>query len=225
MSLLNANLTVSGTSEGIRTASSLMFYSRMAFTHQLLPLLRASLHGRVVSIAAGGFENDRIDLADFELEKPGAFGPFILQRQMANMMAVCMDQLAEENPGIIFIHQHPGVVKTGNGVKDLSSERWVTRYLTTFLISLAWLIMGLSPKESGERTSYLMTSAQYGGVGAPLQHGVEAGKTGSGTQQGGLFCVSMINDPVVKPELWATLRKDYRPAVLKHLKDKLAPYV
>jgi hypothetical protein len=209
----------------MRTATSLGFYSRMEFMLQLLPLLRSSRHGRVVSIFGGGFENTKISLEDFDHEKPGAWGPISLQGQMSNMLSVCMDQLAEENPDVTFVHQHPGLVWTGSGTRALPKERWMMHWVMGFLLTLINPILGVPLKDSGERTLYLMTSAQYGGKGAPLGKDIPIGKPAIGTESGGLFTASRLNDVVVRPELWEKLRKDYRPAVWKNMMEKLTPYV
>jgi hypothetical protein len=197
----------------------------MLFMLQLLPLLRKSEHGRVVSIFSGGLEKTNITLEDLDLEKPEAFSMMKLQSQLANRLSVCMDQLADEAPTVTFVAEHPGAVDTGSAGAGLPDERWLLRgFLAWFVWAAAWAF-GNSLENVGRRALYLMTSAQYGGKGVPVVPGVAPGKTAQGTDSGGLFTVWYTNEPVVKPELWTTLRKDFRPAIWEHMMEKLNAYL
>ncbi|KAK9243327.1 hypothetical protein V1506DRAFT_508583 [Lipomyces tetrasporus] len=54
------------TSEGIDTYSSVSYYARLRVVYDLLPLLSASVHPRVVAVLAGGKER-AIDINNLEL--------------------------------------------------------------------------------------------------------------------------------------------------------------
>lgn len=115
----------SETAEGLATCHALGHYSRILFMLHLLTLLRASPHGRVVTIFAGGMESTKIHLDDLNLEKTANFGLIQSQLQMCTMLSMAMEELAEENPAVAFIRQFPGQVNTGNLNRGWANKRLV----------------------------------------------------------------------------------------------------
>jgi hypothetical protein len=180
---------LTATAEGLDACHALSHYSRILFMMQLLPLLSKSLLGRIVTVFAGGMESSNIKLDDLNLEKPGNFSPIQSQRQMASMLSLCMERLAESHANVTFIHAYPGAINTGNltrGWGDRTVMRTVTAAVSTPLIGL----FGYSLKEAGERTLYLLTSAKYGGRGLPIGSTEKPGLTSRGGPAGGLFLVN-----------------------------------
>ncbi len=95
----------------------LEFYARFCFTQNLIPLLRSSGRARVISVRAGGTESEWFFKPDdLLLEAPGTFGGMATMVHMVNMATLALERLAEmpENRNIVFIHAHPGIVRTGN---------------------------------------------------------------------------------------------------------------
>jgi len=191
---------------------------------QLLPLLKCSQFGRVVSVFAGGMETTNIDLEDINLDKPGNFGAIKSQRQMAVMHSVCMEQLAEENPAVVFIHAYPGAINTGNLLRGWG-DRWIVRGIIAAVTTPLISAVGFSLKESGERTTYILTSARFGGKGVPLSSGIPPGHTSRGEETGGLFLVNQNCDTVVKSDIMDQLRRDARPKMWAKTKETLGSFM
>ncbi|PYI11736.1 NAD(P)-binding protein [Aspergillus sclerotiicarbonarius CBS 121057] len=177
------------TSEGLCLAQSLTYYSRMMLITHLLPLLNASTNNpRIISILAAGNESTSIYLDDLDLKQPGRFGLVPLSRAAATYTTLSMSRLAEENPGVVFIHHYPGGVDTGL-FKKAWGEKW---YWPLFGPVLA--TFGTSPEEAAEKVLFLMTSAKYGGKGVELGMGLREGvNMKKGKQAGALF---LVNDKV-----------------------------
>lgn len=109
------------TSEGLVLSLSLLYYSRMRFITQLLPLLTtSSLPGRVVSIFGPG-RDTKLILDDLSLSKPKNFNFTTLGSHAAYMTTFFFERIAADNPGKISLsHYFPMLVITpafkGDGV-------------------------------------------------------------------------------------------------------------
>lgn len=180
------------TSEGFETSLALLYWSRILFIKHLLPLLvsasstRPIYAPRVISIAGSGFEDSEIPLDDLDLRDPQNFGTLRVARQAATLNTLALAHFAAElaNQGIIFIHNHPGGVKT-----EVYKNGWGEKPIDLKLVPPA-ILEGMSPETSGERSLYLITSAQFVGKGVPLQEDVAGGLTVANTNGGALFCVN-----------------------------------
>lgn len=196
------------TEEGLIISQSLGHYSRILFIQHLLPLLKASpTQGRVVSILGAGFETTRIDLDDLNLEKPGSFGRYKCLAHTITMLTAAMEQLAEANADVSFIHAHPGLVNTGNLNRGWRG-RWILQALANVVLAPAFLLVAMGIKESAQRTLYLITSAKYGGHGVPLGESVPPGLTTRGKETGGLFLVDQRGATVANEKVMGALRKE-----------------
>lgn len=108
------------TSEGHEICQSLEYYSRMLFIQHLLPLLNRAEAGRVISVLGGGLETTWINTDDLDLKK--GFGSLKAQPLYLTMNSMCMENFADENPSITFIHTWPGWVDTGSVWRTVSPK-------------------------------------------------------------------------------------------------------
>lgn len=146
------------TTEGLDRKFTLNFYSRMRFISNLLPLLNASSemaphYSRSISVLGAGYE-EKIDFSDLDLKN--TFSP----RKCAAHTIVMNDIMAEEfsirQPGTTFIHSSPLAVYTELG-RDAPLWARVLAKGFAFVFSPFFV----SAKETGERHTFLATSALY----------------------------------------------------------------
>lgn len=160
--------------------------------HYLLPLLvvassrRPTYTPRVISILGTGHESANIPLDDLDLRKSENFSMIKVAQQAATLNTLALGHLAAQPPNkkIVFIHNHPGIVKT-----EIFKNGWGEKPFDPQLIPDVFQT-GMSPEMSGERSLYLITSSQFGGKGVPLSENfVGCGLTIAKTESGALFCV------------------------------------
>lgn len=211
------------TAEGLELSQSLEYYSRVLFILCLLPLLREAEAPRVVSVLGGGMERvTSIDVDDLGLKKPGNFGPVKAQTQYAAMNTMALDQLADDNPHVTFIHSWPGWVNTGNvrrGLDPNSLWGWFVRMFLERLIR----VFAISDEDSGQRHLFESTSAAFGGRGVPWQG--EPGINSQGKPADGLFLVNYKADCTPNAKVMPLLREKARAKVWDHTQQILRPYL
>lgn len=140
------------TSEGLVLSLSLLFYSRMRFVTQLLPLLTASsLPGRVVSIFGPG-RDTKLILDDLSLSKPQNFNFTTLGSHAAYMTTFFFERIAAGNPGKISLsHYFPMLVITpafkGDGVPG-----WFKGVYT--VLNPLFKALSVNPRECGDRVLF-----------------------------------------------------------------------
>lgn len=180
--------------------------SRTLFVLNLLPALqRATSLRRVVSVAAAGFEGyfDDSDWVGFGTKN------FLKARgHFASMATMAHNALARRAPGVSFVHNFPGAVKTEFG-KDVTGWMGVVRKVLKVVGSIAPL-RWLPNEECGARQLYNATSARFppaagddaAGVPrpdhVPLARGAD-GTPGSGSYSIGVDCES--SSPEVEQHL------------------------
>jgi hypothetical protein len=205
---------------------ALEFYSRICFVENLLPLLRESAGARVISVLSGGnMEIDRLlDVNDLNLERPGAYFVFATQIHMGIMGSLTLERMAEEkdNASIVFIHSHPGIVRTGNLFRGWPEESWGP-WLSSICIDPILRVFAYSFKESAERYIYQVTSGAFGGRGPRLPDIV--GQTTRGQTNGGLFLVDRKCDSVLNEKEMTKLRLRARDAIWTKVREVLGPHV
>jgi len=172
------------TTEGIDTANAVRYYSRLRFAYNLLPLLKASPSGRIVSVLAGGQET-ALNFDDLEFRKN--YDGFKAAGAAATLNSLALEELAKTNPDITFIHKFPGFVATGlldrffgtaKGVWSIPAT--VARYFLVPILNL----FSTSSDVAGERFLFVATSARYPPAapktevtGAALPAGVEVARS------------------------------------------------
>ena len=169
------------TSENLDKCFSLSYYSRMRFTVNLISLLEKAAFSidpqnglragpRVVSVLNGGKER-HLTTDDLGLRENYSFLNAIDQMTVMNTLA--FEYLSRSHPDISFIHEHPGIVRTGIIAKCLdvtagSSSTIMSRILGTFITIISRFIIlplfsliAMSPEQSGERRLFEITNARY----------------------------------------------------------------
>lgn len=87
-------------------------------------------------------------------------------------------------------------------------------------------MIGISVKDAGERSVYLLTSARFGGNGVPLQSGATRVLTMKKTESGALFCVNQKLEGLQQERVMAKLQsRDAGNMVWARLQEVLAPYL
>ena len=193
----------------------------------LLPLLRSSGRARVMSIRSGGMEGDYFFNADdLLLEAPGAFGAMASVRHMGNMNTLALERIAQmpENKNIVFMHCHPGGVRTGNLFRGFQEGSWGSWLAATFMDPVIWL-MAYGEEEAAERYLYQITSAAFGGKGILLGAGVVAGKNTKGGREGSLFLVHHTCETTLNEEKLKKLRVSAQDKVWIKTQEIVGPYV
>lgn len=162
-----------------------MYYARIRFTMNLLPLLKQSTNlRRVVTVLAGGHEGP-IDATDFQGRNMSMIK---LRGHGVSLTDMALEALAEQAPEVSFIHDYPGTVKTGIG-RDPNN---LLGRIMNFVLMIIGRWVYIPNVESGERHLFFATSAKYPprvatdtASAVPLVEGVDVaqgtdGKVGSG---------------------------------------------
>ena len=184
------------TTEGIDELMSLLFYSRIRFTTQLMPLLLESpLPAHVISVYAP--QRDReLNLEDISLrsEKNYGFGP--MGSHVAYMTTFYMEYLAAKYPGKLSLaHYFPGLVATEAFWSD-GLPRW---------FKFAWMLFApfrrfivVPEAECGERVLFLASKrfpARGTTHGTKSDDGLEIAESSDGVVGGGAYRVDW-NDEI-----------------------------
>jgi hypothetical protein len=144
--------------EGIDKKMSLSFYSRMAFTQRLLPLLTtASLtppfFSRSLSIHSAGTES-AINTADLELKTHFSLGN--CAAHTITMNSLMTSEFAKRNPGTSFLHSYPSAVETG-----LAREMPLWARVLVKVATPLFKPFYVSAEDTGERQLFIATSGIY----------------------------------------------------------------
>ena len=201
----------------------------MLFTLRLLPLLKASSHHpRVVSILRAGQEHADIDLDDLDAKKPAKSNWDYVMRcgsMIETLNTVCLDQLAEQNPEVTFVHKFPGLVKTAIFSGGWGKAWSFRRVMFTYVVPAVVTITGMSDEEVGQRCLYTLFSARYGGGGVKGSESEEPlanSKGGKGHE--GAFLVKEDDEAAVNTKVLGELRRRGVPSrVLEETLTVTAP--
>jgi len=191
-------------------SQTVSYYSHIVFINRLISKVRAAAAAktgttRIINILAAGQETTNIFLDDLTLKGPDRFNIPNFAGHAATTVTLALKRIAEEpeNKDIVFIHAHPGRVST-----DLFKKSWGETGIPadaagpppgTFTQS--------TPEESGERSLYLITSAEYGGNGVAVPEGRQPGQTLTHGTAGSLFSVDDKMQIVQQDELLVDLEK------------------
>ncbi|THW42694.1 hypothetical protein D6D21_05722 [Aureobasidium pullulans] len=147
------------TSEGLDKTMSMLYYSRMRFTTNLLPLMRSSEAAHVISVFGAGLEQMKDwDENDMSFRNAKRYNMSRARTHVIVMKTLFMEKLAAQNIGkVSFVHVYPGLVITpAFGNQDLPT--WF-RAMWTVAKPFVKYAIAISPKEIGERILYLSSSA------------------------------------------------------------------
>ena len=176
---------------------------------------------------SGGMESlAKFNIDDPTLEKPNAFGGIASQIQVGTMASITFERLAEEpeNKSVVFIHNHPGAIDTGNLSRGWAKGAVAGPALAGYVVRPIIGLFGTSIKEAGERYLYIATSGAFGGSG-PMPAGVGEGLTTRGAKSGGLFLVSRKCVATDNSKNMAELRAAAREKVWELTEKTIRPYL
>lgn len=132
---------------------SLLYYSRMRFITQLLPLLLAApVPAHVISIYAAGMES-KLFPSDLSLREPGHYTFANCRSHAVYMKTLFMEAMAERHPGrLSLVHVFPSLVITEGF--DKSWPKWAS-LLFRWLVAPVIRPFSVAPAESGARMLFL----------------------------------------------------------------------
>jgi hypothetical protein len=164
-----------------------------------------------------------LNIEDLNLEKPGAYGTWSSQTHMTMMNTLTLERYAEmpENHGITFLHNNPGIVRTGNLYRGFDPGSWGS-WAAALLMDPVLMVVGFSFEESTMRHVYQVTSGTFGGKG-PRVPGV-TGLTTRGMEKGGLFLVNGKCDVINNEWQLVRLRERGAEAVKAKVEEIIGPY-
>eukprot|EP01117_Protostelium_nocturnum_P014803 TRINITY_DN5667_c0_g2_i1.p1 TRINITY_DN5667_c0_g2~~TRINITY_DN5667_c0_g2_i1.p1 ORF type:complete len:325 (+),score=96.46 TRINITY_DN5667_c0_g2_i1:151-1125(+) len=143
------------TSEGIDKKMAVHYYSRFLIINEILPLLQKAKsdgeEARVLSVFSAGKTDLDIDLDDLDLKKN-----YTLSRAAGIPITYndfMVEEYANRNPGISFVHSFPGGVDTGL-MRD--QPWWLMK-----IAKLALMLMGMSAETCAEHQIYGLTHEQF----------------------------------------------------------------
>jgi len=209
------------TTEGLDRSMSLLYYSRIRFVLNLLPLLQASAQPHVVSVYAAGMEAT-LHRTDLSLRDPAHYSFANCRSHCVYTKTMAFEHLAERYPGISFGHIYPGLV-IGPGFRDESLPLWF-RAVWRVCGPVVAMVYATDPEEAGMRMLVVGTDAfpgrkvggektagRSGGVSRSVPKGTD-GVVGSGA-----YSVGRLDDVNKYNGVYDGLRKDgFREEVWTH---------
>lgn len=147
------------TKEGVDAFIATVYYTRIRFIMQLLPLLTASrLPATVVSVYAGSFE-DGTKAGEFPIGCPSdaAYSINTVRKHTSFMKTFLFEELAEQYSGKIrFTHIYPGLVD-GPGFTNPEAPTWFKIVWRILKPLMSWYMT--SPEVCGQVMLYLATES------------------------------------------------------------------
>jgi hypothetical protein len=209
----SANFNEPENSEGLDKALSLLYYSRMRFITQLLPLLTASpLPGRVVSVFAPTRDKGgKFVLDDLSLVRNYGFGT--LGPHAAYMTTLFFEKLADRNAGKLSLsHYFPGLVQTP-AFQGTDVPAWL-RCIFSLLSPLLRLFIMVPAKESGARVIFHASprfperASNREGKRPAKVDDIHIATSSDGVLGGGAYRTNWNNELVPVGKNYPKLRKD-----------------
>ena len=130
----------------------------------------------------------------------------------SSMVTLALEALAGKAPDVSFVHDCPGVVKSGIA-RGTTGAMWTAMKV---VLAVAGQLLYIPQEESGERHLFLATSAKYpAGInatasGVPLADGVQVARGTNGEVGSGVYSIDQKCDsagPSVE-KLLAELRRE-----------------
>ena len=177
------------TPEGLDKLMSLLYYSRIRFIHQLMPLLEATplASANVISVYAAGMEtpNKNLYLNDLSLRDPNSFGFAATRNHVVHMKTLAFEKLAQQHPKLSLVHIFPGLVITP-GFDRNPMPLWF-KIIWPVLVPVARLF-ALAPDDIAEWVLGF-TSEKFSGIERAKSGEVEAAVSTDGSLGGGAYSV------------------------------------
>ncbi|KAK3943205.1 hypothetical protein QBC46DRAFT_377811 [Diplogelasinospora grovesii] len=152
-------ITGKDTPEDLYYPMAVIYYSRIRFIVDLLPLLqRAPALRRVVTVYTATKEGP-VDTNDFQARR---LQMLAARGHGSSMMTLALESIALEAPDVSFIHAHPGHVKTNMG-KEVRPGGAPPVQMTTIkaVLKVIGPFVNIPFEEAGERQVFFATSARF----------------------------------------------------------------
>jgi hypothetical protein len=206
------------TNEGLEVSMSLLYYSRIRFINNLLPLLTAAPEpAHVISVYAAGMESSgKFYPDDLSLTRDSkAHYTFANCRSHCiHMKTMYFEHLAQKHEGkLSFVHVYPGLV-IGPNFWHESLPTWF-KIIWFFMYPIA-NVFSTAPEESGKRTLYF-ASDKFPAGGLSNKNSNEAAPMSTDRVKGGGAYSCKYDDEVYDvSKAYKELRpKGFRERVVK----------
>jgi hypothetical protein len=138
------------TKEGLDAFISTLYYSRIRFITQLMPLLVAApSQSHVISVYAGSFEEVKDAEASIGCPSDKDYGIGTVRRNTVYMKNFIFEELADKHAGkVSFVHIYPGLVD-GPGFYNPENPLW-WKVVWRLMYPIAWLTYLTSPEVCGQ---------------------------------------------------------------------------
>ncbi|KAF2667935.1 hypothetical protein BT63DRAFT_457237 [Microthyrium microscopicum] len=138
------------TKEGLDAFMSTLYYSRIRFITQLMPLLTSSpSQSHVISVYAGSFEEVKDAEASIGCPSDDDYGIGTVRRNTTYMKNFIFEELANKHAGkVSFVHIYPGLVD-GPGFYHPDHPLW-WKIVWRLVYPIAWLAYITSPEVCGQ---------------------------------------------------------------------------
>lgn len=194
------------TGEGLDQMMSLVYYSRIRFVLQLMPLLEASSSpsgAHIVSIDAAGMAGN-LFRDDLSLLDPNHYSYVNVKSHAAYMTTMAFEKLASQHGSLAFVYMYPGAV-FGPAHRDQSLPWWFRVAMRIAEPLLTWTL-ATPPEESGSRTLFFATSAFAPAGSSHAKSNIAKGTdgaSGSGCYAVGSRCdiIAKKSDSALYPKL------------------------
>ncbi|KAK9452816.1 short-chain dehydrogenase reductase SDR [Dipodascopsis uninucleata] len=181
------------TEEGLHLSVAVVYYCRLRFIVNMIPLLRKASHLRRVVNAFVGAHEGPIDIRDIQSWNI----PLTAYRgQHASMLTLMLEVIARSAPEVTFIHDFPGVVKSGL----LRDATGIIMLLFKAYFTVVGPFVYMSGEECGDRQLFFATSSRYlssSGVacGVPMTDGITTATATNSTVGGGVYSINSDGEP------------------------------
>ncbi|KAE9373573.1 hypothetical protein N431DRAFT_337228 [Stipitochalara longipes BDJ] len=192
------------TKEGLDALYSLLYYSRMRLTMQLLPLLLSSpLPAHIVSVFSPK-RNDKFFPNDLSLRDSKNYSFMNMGSHVAYLTTFFFESLAKKHPGKLSLsHYYPGLVIHENFTSGEKLPVWFKMVFKVAGPLMKW--WSVRPQECGERVVFLATGR------FPTRSGEGKGEIAIGSdgmRGGGAYRVDLDNEIDPCPKNYTQLRED-----------------
>ncbi|CAD0113997.1 unnamed protein product, partial [Aureobasidium uvarum] len=207
------------TKEGLDKSMSLLYYSRIRFTTNLLShLLTSTLPtgAKIISVYAAGMENQgHLHTSDLSLCQQKNYSFANCRTHCVYMKTLFFEHLAAKHAEkLSFSHIFPGLV-VHKGFDDPNFPWWFKIAWTAAKPVVKFLPMYLSAEEIGQRVLYLCTD-RFPAKGTSLESAEIATAT-NGVVGGGAYSLSYTNETNDISKFYQKLREGkFQERVLQH---------
>jgi NAD(P)-dependent dehydrogenase (short-subunit alcohol dehydrogenase family) len=206
------------TSEGLDRTMSLLYYSRIRFATNLIPLLNSGKKiAHVISVYGAGLEG-RLFQDDLSLRHHYSFSN--ARSHIVHMTTMAFERLARKNPNLSFVHVYPGLVVTP-AYTDPSHPFWF-RAAWGLAGPFVRVILSIPPEKAAKRMLFL-ASAHFATLNACGANGNAVAVGTNGSVGSGCYAVGEDSDTVKLTKGYDGLRREgFEKIVWDHTQDAFA---